>query len=393
MISGARKVNQSKVIAETTRLLNSYLLPPTEARSASSADACSLFRCRASRRCAWTQAAGGDCRAAAHGGIANRVCCSRRRGAGGIGATSAGVGRKGPRALGSVGRDKSSMNAYRVSMSVDAAWECLATRDGAPWRNGFHARGAVAALVLGVSACLLPEVSQTSPTKTSSEPVAAAPDRSSEADPGHASSPGAAESVRAPALDAAVMLGDAGPVPSEADASLPAEQPSASDDGTSFDHTWADWPVPNSQEASDHRPSYSVAAQGATVMDLVTQLVWQRDLPVVYEGCSGSYGPGDATGSGCSWAEATSYCARLALDNEGIAGSWRVPTKIELESLIDETRFDPAIDPTFRMARPDAFWTAASSVGREQSAWYVIFNYGYSAEKGTESPYRVRCVR
>ncbi len=118
---------------------------------------------------------------------------------------------------------------------------------------------------------------------------------------------------------------------------------------------------------------YGVAAE--TVSDNRTGLTWQRAVP----------------GDNYPWAAAETYCNGLKLAD---FSDWRLPNKLELESLVDDTRFKPAIDPSAFPSTPsDGFWSASPYVGESGSAWFVHFGIGYSDNVGKGYAYRVRCVR
>ena len=74
--------------------------------------------------------------------------------------------------------------------------------------------------------------------------------------------------------------------------------------------------------------------------------------------------------------------------------SWRAPTRRELLSIVDDTRFNPAFDPTFFRGAIDWYWTSspwASSPG--SFAWFVLFDYGAPAATATAARAFVRPVR
>lgn len=76
------------------------------------------------------------------------------------------------------------------------------------------------------------------------------------------------------------------------------------------------------------------------------------------------------------WSAAKEACAALGPD-------WRMPTIQELLSLVDYSRFQPAIDTTFFLGVPtsDCWWFWSSTPGASSPsacAWYVDFNGGYS---------------
>jgi hypothetical protein len=97
-----------------------------------------------------------------------------------------------------------------------------------------------------------------------------------------------------------------------------------------------------------------------------------------------------------TWDEADAYCANLSLAGAG----WRLPTKIELMSLVDLRGGSPTIDP---VAFPDTpaeyFWS--STLGEDcgtctinaGSPWVVSFADGSSSTGSPGGAPRVRCVR
>ena len=81
---------------------------------------------------------------------------------------------------------------------------------------------------------------------------------------------------------------------------------------------------PTRSPAAPGWPSYDTSTAGV-VVDRVTHLMWQRQVPA------------DAH----DWDQAGAYCACLQLAGHD---DWRLPTRIELVSLVDYTRSFPAID-------------------------------------------------
>jgi hypothetical protein len=131
--------------------------------------------------------------------------------------------------------------------------------------------------------------------------------------------------------------------------------------------------------------SYSSTLSGV-MTDNVTGLMWQQPLDAV------------SCAKGCTQADAAAYCASISLGNYH---DWRLPTRIELVSLVDFTRASPAIDPVFTGTPPDKFWTSSSEAGAVATvAWLVDFVSGSAYVIGTlgtstnPAPLlRVRCVR
>jgi hypothetical protein len=118
-------------------------------------------------------------------------------------------------------------------------------------------------------------------------------------------------------------------------------------------------------------PTRFEARAGGLVFDHATGLLWQQRLD-----------PGEYM-----WDQANAYCA-------GLGQGWRVPSLTELQSIIDDEKEYPAVDP---QAFPDTpsvvFWTSSPRADGSGSVWYVDFFYGATDGDVTQRLYRVRCVR
>jgi hypothetical protein len=149
----------------------------------------------------------------------------------------------------------------------------------------------------------------------------------------------------------------------------------------------ADWSMPDSLADGGVRPAYQVIGDEVT-RDLVTQLEWQRNALPPYIGCTGDFTePGDT----CTWQEARDYCGQL-----GVAGGgWRLPSKIELESLLDFDRTVPTLDPTYFFATSyaQAYWSSSPSAVDTASAYSVSMSLGYTLIDPKAKKLYVRCVR
>jgi hypothetical protein len=149
--------------------------------------------------------------------------------------------------------------------------------------------------------------------------------------------------------------------------------------------------MPDATPNAKVKPDYVKVTDG--VMDKVTGLIWQVGLPSSYSMCM--HGDASQPDYGlCSWSDAKAYCAALALSS---GTSWRLPGKIELESIVDPTRSDTvlALDAAFGGQRSinDDFWTTSSyTAGPRGNAWYVNFAEGWTYYKPVEILKRVRCV-
>jgi hypothetical protein len=164
-----------------------------------------------------------------------------------------------------------------------------------------------------------------------------------------------------------------------------------SDDGQGYQCRGqiAAWPMPDSQPDAKTRPKYS--AREGVVLDEVTGLLWQQPLPASYAGCDGNRS--GVVGDGCSLAQAEAYCSQLQLEGK----RWRLPSKIELESLLDmvEISTGPAIDPTFFPGGKGYFWTSTAclTTGCMGKTFALPFDTATPGPYPRESYYRVRCVR
>jgi len=148
--------------------------------------------------------------------------------------------------------------------------------------------------------------------------------------------------------------------------------------GVCINRSWAAWPMPNPAAPDLPNPfNYNIDEQNAVVTDNVTKLMWQRIVDSVLY----------------TWAEAKCYCADL---DYGGHTDWRLPTRIELVSLVDFNKAAPG--PTIDTdAFPDTpakfFWTSSPRVVTPSSAWSVDFKDGASWSAGFVVTAQVRCVR
>jgi hypothetical protein len=130
-----------------------------------------------------------------------------------------------------------------------------------------------------------------------------------------------------------------------------------------------------SAEADAPAGRYTVAA--GTVYDMKTKLTWQRAVPA-----SSMY----------SWADAKTYCQTLGATLDGTG--WRLPTIKEIQTIVDESRSFPSIDPT---AFPDTpatnFWSSSVSAGSSAGAWFINFGSGVPYFFAMTEMLNVRCVR
>lgn len=122
--------------------------------------------------------------------------------------------------------------------------------------------------------------------------------------------------------------------------------------------------------------------QDGTVTDTLTCLQWQQATA-------------DTTGDGVAdlmtWESALAYAEGLFFAGHN---DWRLPDMNELTSIVDYSRFDPAIDPTYF---PDTvsfyYWSSTTAAYNPHNAWLVLFNLGYGLSGPKSYSYYVRAVR
>lgn len=129
---------------------------------------------------------------------------------------------------------------------------------------------------------------------------------------------------------------------------------------------WAHW-TPSEEKC------FSLTAEVAH--DSTTNLEWQRSPPV----------------ETFSQADALLYCNALEIASHT---DWRLPTRIELTSIINYVVKSPAayLD-SFPDTTSEAFWTASSYALDTSSAWAVNFTDGSVIPQGKDNALRLRCVR
>jgi hypothetical protein len=190
--------------------------------------------------------------------------------------------------------------------------------------------------------------------------VACAPDcDSGTKESGTGPSPDAAGDV-----DAATVIESGTDADAGADADADAGVITVPDAGwpvPSAHEVWAHWKMPNpddaaiSSESSTQLPnpmSYDAGADGGSMFayDAVTKLTWLRLA-----------------------APATTYDKAWEACQQ--SGDWRVPTRIELVSLIDFTQpsGSPTIDPTvFPSVKAQPTWTASAVAGAGAPTYWVV---------------------
>jgi hypothetical protein len=144
------------------------------------------------------------------------------------------------------------------------------------------------------------------------------------------------------------------------------------------DPNWNQWPLPNGEAdvaaGAPNLASYTDNGDG-TVTDNVTWLMWQQAVP------AGTY----------TWAQAVAYCPTLTLAGHS---DWRLPSLIELVSIVDYGRENPSIDPTYFPSTPAYwFWSSSPWAGSSSTIAWLVGDGCTNTNIMALPPYGVRCVR
>jgi len=134
------------------------------------------------------------------------------------------------------------------------------------------------------------------------------------------------------------------------------------------------WPEPRFVDNSD-----------GTVTDMLTGLMWLKDAS-----CADL--AGTDTNGAADWTTALTAAQALAdgtcgLTDSSAAGDWRLPSRWELESLLDLEYHHPALSnavgtaqwiegDAFEGVQSDLYWPSTSWADSPSDAWYVNLGYG-----------------
>ena len=126
-----------------------------------------------------------------------------------------------------------------------------------------------------------------------------------------------------------------------------AGSPGACVPATCGTHKWPCWHMPNPAASGLPNPaSYTDLGNGA-VLDNVTCLVWEK-APDTTQGL---------------WQDNADHCASLVTSSFAGYDDWRLPTRVEMASLVDFARTGDAIDTTAFPKEPSGYY-------RTGSDWY-----------------------
>ncbi len=129
----------------------------------------------------------------------------------------------------------------------------------------------------------------------------------------------------------------------------------------------AAWPSPRFTDNGD-----------GTVTDGLTGLIWLKDA-----NCTDAAGGIERSGGLLDWPSALAWCNKLAngkcgLSDNSVAGDWRLPNIVELRSLIDYSRHDPALSAghPFYKVQPTWYWSSTTNPVTTTGAYNVGMGRG-----------------
>ncbi len=146
----------------------------------------------------------------------------------------------------------------------------------------------------------------------------------------------------------------------------------------------------------------------ACIRDNVTGLLWEvkateglrsRDHTYTWhhpDKAINGGNPGQWNGGSCRESDCDTHGFVQAVNALGLCGvdDWRLPTRKELLSIVDNSRFEPAIDTNlFPQALSARYWTSSPYADQEGSAWHVYFQYGEVYPDSKSQSHHVRLVR
>ena len=136
-----------------------------------------------------------------------------------------------------------------------------------------------------------------------------------------------------------------------------------------------DWPEPRFEDNED-----------GTITDHLTGLIWLKNA-----GCAGRL----------NWNDALDYCNNLesgscGLTDGSVAGDWRLPNIIELESLINAEELNPVAwlnSQGFTSVQTYYYWSATTYAYRTYGAWIVSMYHDFVNHRNKSYTYYVWPVR
>ncbi len=92
-----------------------------------------------------------------------------------------------------------------------------------------------------------------------------------------------------------------------------------------------------------------------------------------------------------NWSDAQNYCHNLSYGGQS---DWRLPNIYELKSLVDYTKYNPAIATTLiNIDTNSYYWSSSKDVDDSSDAWVVNFKTGGDLWRNKSDKDLALCVR
>jgi MOSC domain-containing protein YiiM len=146
----------------------------------------------------------------------------------------------------------------------------------------------------------------------------------------------------------------------------------------------------------------------ACTRDNVTGLLWEEKTTSGLHGMDNTYSwynpdetknggaPGVQNGGRCQESDCDTQAFVQAVNSTRFCGvsDWRLPTRMELLSILDNSRYQPAIDTRYFPNTPAEYnWSSSPYNEDKDSAWEVHFKYGEADTNKKNERNHVRLVR
>ncbi len=122
--------------------------------------------------------------------------------------------------------------------------------------------------------------------------------------------------------------------------------------------------------------SVGLLVSGDVVVHNKTGLSWQDNR--------------SATSEKVTYEEAEKFCENL---KAGKYNNWRMPTLQELSSIVDYTKYNPAILDGFSSGGSVYYWSSTPYIGDSDKVWGINFKTGATDANGKNYTRHIRCVR